>query len=294
MKSRSALRIVGIVAGVAAAATLTACGGGTKDSGKPTVVASTNVWGSVAAAVAGADAAVQAIIADPSADPHSYETTAADSAKFSDAGLVVYNGGGYDEFATKAIAGRDKKSVAAFDSRTDQSDKNEHVWYDPTIVGKVADRIAAALGEIDAEHAKNYTDRAAAFRDRLGAITAASDRIAADHPKSPVLQTEPIAHYLLRAANAEDRTPRSFQEAIEQGTDPTPADVAAVRDMLSGKQVRAMVYNTQTEDKITKDLAALAKRSGVAVVEVTETLPAGTDFVQWQTDNAQALAKALS
>ncbi|MFI9505896.1 metal ABC transporter solute-binding protein, Zn/Mn family [Nocardia sp. NPDC052566] len=293
MRTRFAIRTAAIVAGVATALTLTACGSA-KDSDRPTVIASTNVWGNIAATIAGPDAKVESIISDPGADPHSHETSAVESAKISDADLIVYNGGGYDEFIEKAVAGRKKRTVDAYDSRADQNGKNEHVFYDVNTVGVVADRIATALGEIDTAHAKNYTDRAAAFKSQLSGITAITAKFAADHPKTPVLQTEPLAYYLLRAADAQDLTPREFQEAIEQETDPAPAAVAATRDLLTGKKVRALVYNVQTQDKITRDLRGVAQSAGVPIVEVTETLPADTDYVQWQTKNAQALAAALS
>ncbi|MET7768119.1 zinc ABC transporter substrate-binding protein [Nocardia sp. NPDC005366] len=292
MKSRFALKFACLAMGVATAAMSTACGG-SEDSGKPEVVASTNVWGAVAAAIAGSDAEVTSIISDPSADPHSHETSAVESAKISDAELIVYNGGGYDEFIDKAIQGRDKRTVDAFESRADASDENEHVWYDVATVATVADRIAVALGEIDAEHAAGYAERAAGFTARLTGISAITGKIAAEHPGTPVLQTEPLAHYLLLAAGFADRTPAEFQEAIEQETDPAPAAVAATRDLLTGKQVRALVYNVQTQDKITRDLRDIARANGVAVVEVTETLPDGVDYIQWQINNAEALASAL-
>lgn len=294
MRARPMNRIACVVAGVAAVAmTLTACGD-SKDSGKPAIVASTNVWGDIATVIAGPDAQVQALITDPAADPHSFESTAVDTAKIADADLVVYNGGGYDEFIDKALQGRNKRTIDAFESRIDTSDENEHVWYDPATVGIVADRIAAALGEIDGGHAKDYIDRATAFKAELNTITAITAEIAAERPGTPVLQTEPIAHYLLRSANVEDRTPHDFQEAIEQETDPAPTAVAAIRDRLTGKQVRALIYNVQTQSKVTKDLREIATAAGVPVVEVTETLPAGTTYVQWQTKNAQALAAALN
>ncbi|WP_051160943.1 metal ABC transporter solute-binding protein, Zn/Mn family [Nocardia transvalensis] len=276
--------------GVAAAAALTACSG--NDSGKPKIVASTDVWGSIAAAIAGPDIEVTSIITGTT-DPHEYQTSPTDAAEIRDAALVVVNGGHYDEFAEKAAEGRSKPTIDAFDLKSDKDDENEHVWYDVNTVDAVAGRIAAELGRIDGEHAQAYTERAAAFQGKLKEISAVTAKIAADHPKSPVLQTEPIAHYLLLAAGADDRTPHAFEEAVEQGTDPAPADVAAVRDLLTAKQVRALVYNVQTEDKTTQDIAATAKSAGVPVVQVTETLPEGTDYVQWQTGNAQALAKAL-
>ncbi|MFC4377053.1 metal ABC transporter solute-binding protein, Zn/Mn family [Nocardia halotolerans] len=283
----------GLTAGAVAAVVLTACGGSSTESDTPSIVASTDVWGSIASAVAGTDAQVDSIITDPAADPHSFETSATDTAKISDADLVVFNGGHYDEFIEQAISGKDKRTVEAFEQRTDKSDDNEHVWYDITTVAAVADRIAAELGEIDAPNATAYTERAVTFKNQLMGVSAITGAIATQFPGSPVAQSEPLAHYLLVAAGAQDKTPHEFQEAIEQETDPAPAAVAATRDLITGKQVKALIYNVQTQGKITEDLRAAAQTAGIAVVEVSETLPEGVDYVQWQTANAQALAAAL-
>lgn len=286
----------------------TACATGDADSGRISVVTSTNVWGDIAATVAGPDAEVTALISDPAADPHSFEVTAVQAAKISDADLIVYNGGHYDEFIDKAVEGKNKPTVEAVAVATGQTGytaagqgdhhahdhANEHVWYDTHIAGEVAERIAESLGELDPERATAYAERAAAFVERLTVVEEITGRIAAEHPGQPVLQTEPLASYLVLAAGAEDRTPREFQEAIEQGTDPAPAAVAAVRELINGGRMRALVYNVQTEDKTTKDVRAAAEAAGITVVEVTETLPDGLDYIQWQTRNAEALAGALS
>ena len=82
--SRTAVAALGLA--TAAALTLSACST-SEDSadGKPSVVASTNVWGSVATAIAGDDANVKSIIADPSTDPHSFESSPTDAAELTDA-----------------------------------------------------------------------------------------------------------------------------------------------------------------------------------------------------------------
>src|SRR5690242_16468116 len=67
------------------------------------VVASTNVYGSIVKAVGGDRVAVTSIIDSPDADPHDYESTPADAAAVKEAKLVVVNGGGYDDFATKLV-----------------------------------------------------------------------------------------------------------------------------------------------------------------------------------------------
>ena len=71
-----------------------------------TVVASTDVWGSVARAVAGRHVAVTSILSGADADPHAYRLTPSDAAAIADAALVVYNGGGYDPWVNQALAGR--------------------------------------------------------------------------------------------------------------------------------------------------------------------------------------------
>ncbi|MFH5209322.1 metal ABC transporter solute-binding protein, Zn/Mn family [Antrihabitans sp. NCIMB 15449] len=315
--SRTAIAAVGFA--IASAATLSACSSDdATGNGKPTIVASTNVWGSVAAAVAGDDANVTSVIQDPSADPHSYESSPSDAAAVTDADLVVFNGGGYDEFIEKILgSAKDKPVVDAYellgaghsDSEGDAHNHagagddheghdhgavNEHVWYDIPTVDAVAHKIADELSKLDPDNAKNYTDRVDAFDTKLHAISDITAKIAVDHPKAPVAQTEPIAHYLLEAAGVEDLTPEEFESAIEEGSDPSPSAVAATRDLLVGKKVDALVYNIQTEDKVTQDLRANAESAGIRIVEVTETLPDGLDYIQWQTRNAEALAEALN
>ncbi|TQF75089.1 ABC transporter permease [Rhodococcus spelaei] len=292
------------------------------DGQRVSIVASTNVWGSVAEAVAGDRADVKSIVTDPSADPHSYEASPRDAAALTDANLVVYNGGGYDGFLDDILRNtRDKRTVNAFElygSETDlhgdhtqvaepaatESDShdghshdnggvNEHVWYDMPTVDAVAQKIAAELGRLDPANAEAYTANAAAFHEKLHAVTAITDAIAKEHPQAPVAQTEPIAHYLLAAANLRDETPEDFTKAIEDGNDPPPAAIAATRNLLADKKVGALVYNSQTQDKVTRDIRGAAEAAGIKVVEVTETLPEGVDYITWQTNNAEQLAAAL-
>ena len=92
---------------------LTACNNDSSshDADGINIVASTNVYGSIAKAIAGDKATVHSIIKDPSADPHSYEASPNDIATLKDADIAIVNGGGYDEFAVNALADHDQKNV---------------------------------------------------------------------------------------------------------------------------------------------------------------------------------------
>src|SRR5687767_2683822 len=135
-----------VLVGSLAVVSLAACGTTTPsaDSGKIQVVASTNVWGSVIKAVGGDEVEVKALLDDPAADPHSYESKPADAALVKDAKLVVFNGGGYDDFFAKLITSDATKKIEAFPLRDNHAEPqtgapdadghdhsvNEHVWYD--------------------------------------------------------------------------------------------------------------------------------------------------------------------
>ncbi len=326
MRASSGFRVATVAVGLsfAAALTLTACSSETSSDGALTVVASTNVWGSVAQAVAGDKVEVSSIITEPSSDPHSFEASPTDAAKLTDASLIVYNGGGYDHFVDDIIntGNGEQLSVNAFElfgagahagetghegeeaghageeaghegDVHEHGEVNEHVWYDVATVDATAHAIAEKLGQLDPDNADVYTANAETFHGRLAEITAVTDGIAAAHKDAPIAQTEPIAHYLVESAALNDVTPADFTSAIENGNDPAPAAIAATRQLITDKQVKAVVYNTQTQDKVTEDVRATAEAAGVPVVEVTETLPEGLDYIQWQTNTAQALAKAL-
>ncbi|RJQ88575.1 metal ABC transporter solute-binding protein, Zn/Mn family [Amycolatopsis panacis] len=259
------------------------------------VVAATDVWGSVVTAVGGDKVKVTSIIHDPSADPHSYESTADDALAAKDAKLTLANGGGYDEFFTKLTGeATSAKKLVAYDIAA-TGDENEHVWYDLPGVEKVADQVAAALGEIAPSAKQTFDDNAKNFKGQLEGLIKKAGGVGAAHPGSKVVVTEPVAHYLLRSAKLEDATPKAFSDAVENETD-VPADaVAQFTQLIKAKQVKALMNNVQTTTPLTKQVVGDAKAAGVPVVDVAETLPAGVKgYIDWMTKEVDSLSAALN
>ena len=277
---------------------LTGCGGGNTaggTGGKINVVASTDVWGSVLAAVGGDDVQVTSIIHDPQADPHSYETTAQDAIAAQSAQLTLANGGGYDDFFGKLAdqAANAKKLVAVDITAT--GDENEHVWYDFAGVQKVADQVATELGQIRPADAQKFTSNATAFKAKVADLQTKAEQAGTAHPGSKVIATEPVAHYLLETAKITDATPEEFSHAVEEETDVPAAALAEVNTLITEKQVKAVVNNAQTVTPVTQQVIDNAKNAGLPVVDVTETLPQGaTDYISWMTSQVNALAGALN
>lgn len=298
---RAAIRAVIGISVLTLVAGLTACGGHTSPGNGqgPTVVASTDVWGSVAQAVAGDHATVTSIINSASADPHSFEASPANAAEIADASLVVYNGGGYDHWVDDVLSSHPGvTSVNAYSLLQvppgGPQPPNEHVFYDLDTAKAVAAKIADRLAQEDPQHAADYKANAETFDRGADAIAQTERAIRATHPGAAVVATEPVAHYLLAAAGLTDKTPAGFAGAVEQDTDPAPVDVAAMLDLITSRQVAAVVFNEQTVTEVTKQVRAAAQSAGIPVVNVSETLPAGRDYLSWQRDTADRLTAALA
>jgi zinc/manganese transport system substrate-binding protein len=274
------------------------CGGGNTPgaapAGKIAAVASTDVWGSVVSAVGGDQVSVTSIIHDPAADPHSYETTPEDAVATMQAQLTLANGDGYDDFFTKLTdQAPNARKLVAFDIAATGED-NEHVWYSFSAVDKVADQVATQLGQIKPAEAQTFTANANAFKQQVDALAAKAGQIGAAHPGAKVLMTEPVPHYLLETAKLTDVTPKDFSQAVENETDVPPAALAAVNQLISSKQIKAVLNNDQTVTPATTQVVNSAKSAGVAVVGVTETLSAGaTGYISWMTSEVDSLAKAI-
>ena len=265
------------------------------DGAAASVVASTDVWGSVASAVAGDHAAVKSIVTSTVEDPHSFEASPSDVAEIADASLVVFNGGGYDHWVDDVLANHpDVVNVDAYSLlEKPEQPANEHVFYDPATAKAVANTIADRLAEVDSGHADIYRANAAEFGKQADEIAASERAIGEAHPGASVVATEPVAYYLLANAGVTDKTPEGFSSAIEEDADPSPADLAAMLDLINTRQVAALLYNPQTQTAVTKQIEEAAQQASIPVVTVTETLPEGTDYLTWQRQTAEQLASQL-
>src|SRR5581483_4038191 len=90
-------------------------------------------------------------------------------------------------------------------------------------------------------------------------------------------------------------TPESFLDAVAEGNDPTAADKSTVDMQITGKQIKVFVYNSQNSTPDVNALVDAAKKAGIPVTTVTETLvPKGAAFQDWQATELQSLADALA
>jgi zinc/manganese transport system substrate-binding protein len=293
-----------ILAGILLLAmTVAACGTTAQttpgSSGPVQVIAAENFWGSIAAQVGGSHAHVTSIIANPNADPHSYEPTTADARTMAGAQYVIVNGAGYDPWADRLlqanpVSGRTELNVGNLLGKHEGD--NPHMWYNPDYVTAVVNKIRDDLKALDPADAAAFDHSAQAFlttglkqyHDLIAAIKARYSGV-------PVGATESIFSYLAPALGLHLITPYSYLKAVSEGEDISAADQATVEQQINQKQIKILVYNSQNTPNNIQALIALARANHIPVATITETLsPAHVSFQDWQSAQLQGIQAALA
>ena len=263
------------------------------------VVASTNVYGDIARTIGGADVEVTSVIDDPAQDPHEFEANARVQLALSRADIVIVNGGGYDDFMGTMLeaSGNDSArvidAVALSDHDPGAAGFNEHVWYDYPTMQIVVRAIDAALDIADPAGASDYDGRADGMVAELQALAQLEGAIAGASAGAGVVVTEPVPLYLLDACGLENLTPPEFSAAIEEDTDAPAALLQEVLTLIRDGSTSVVVYNEQTGGPQSDAVVDAAREAGIPAIGVTETLPDGVGYIEWQTGMLTAVQKAL-
>ena len=269
------------------------------DAGPPIPVLGTeNFYADLLAQIGGARVSATSLLNDPNADPHAFEASPSAAATVADAKLVIVNGLGYDDFMQHLLGASPNASRVVIDLQQLLglgSDANAHVWYDPGTMPKVAAAAEAALAKLEPANATYFAAREQAYIASLAPLAAKIAELKAKFSGAPVAFTEPVAGDLAKAIGLQVLTPESFQRAIENGTDPAPADVAAERDLLTARTVRVLLFNSQVITPLTQQIHDLAVANGIPVVGVAETLPPQYQtYQEWQPAQMNELEAALA
>jgi zinc/manganese transport system substrate-binding protein len=265
---------------------------------KLAVVATINAWGSIASQLGGDRVQATSIITNPDTDPHTYEPSAADARKVADAKVVVENGIGYDAWADKMLVSDANPQLIVVNVGNTvgvAAGSNPHQWYSPDSVTKVANAITAAYKKADPNDAGYFDQLSQQFLNQgLSNYHSVIASIKAKYAGTPVGASESIFSPLSDALGLNLITPPEFLKAISEGTDPSPADKATIDRQIATKAIKVYVLNSQNSNPDVQAQVDAAKKQGIPVTTVTETLsPANVSFQDWQSTQLSGLADAL-
>lgn len=298
---------------------VTACAGGSEDPAADgdeiKLVASTSIWGSIAEDITEGndDVEVTTILSSKDDDPHEYEATARDIAAVKDADIVVANGAGYDNWLTDNVEegtplvtaqplaeahhhgdeGHEHGEEAGHDEHEghdhehgddhghDHDGANPHVWFDLDVVSEFEQKLSAELHKLNSdipESNEDITKKTDELKQRIEKLSGKN-----------VILTESVAAELVEDSELKDITPEGFAHSVNNESEPSAADLAATRQLITDKKADILITNEQSETPAAEQLTDAAKEAGIKVVNVNETPDEGQDYFEY----ADALIKQL-
>lgn len=277
-----------------------------KPTGPIKVVASTNVYGSIAKFLGGDFVEVTSIIDDRNKDPHSYEASARDQLAVSEAELVILNGGGYDDFMLQLMAAVETEQHViqivdgehAHESESEahaaHDHANEHVWYDFELVRAAAEHIANDLSSLRPEALETVNANYDLFMSELDNSQLRLDALRDKAIGLGVIAVEGVGNLMLEHAGFVDQTPEELANAIEEDREVPAAAVSEAKALIANKLVSLLVVNQQQLDSVSEVLIKQANETGVSVVQLSELIPDPSwDYLDWMANNIDKLQEAI-
>jgi zinc/manganese transport system substrate-binding protein len=264
-----------------------------------TAVGAENEYANVIEQIGGRYVKVTAIESNPNTDPHTFEASPSVAQAVSAARLIVQNGVGYDTYMKRIESASPSSARRIIDVQKllglPESSSNPHLWYKPATMPAVAEALASDLSALQPSHAAYFQANANAFVASLRPWLTALRDFSSRYPSTTVATSEPVGDYMLEAAGIRDLTPFSMQADIMNGTDPAPQDLTLQEALLSGHGVKVFVHNQQVTSSLTESFVKQAKRHGIPVVGVYETMPVpGYDYQSWMLAEVRALERAVA
>lgn len=257
------------------------------------VVASLDFYGEVAKAVGGNKVSVQSIINNPAVDPHDYEPTTKVGKSVASADLVVASGIGYDGWMDKVVKSADKSKNylrVADDLMNKKEGDNEHIWYDPRTMPKLANTLADKFAKKDPADKATFKANAKKYIASLDDLNTLINKLKSKVNGQLVDVSEPVFGYALDYLGYKVNDDH-FSKSTEDGTDYSAKDIHGIETDIKEKKIAFFVNNIQASSKTVNQLVKLAEQNNVPVLKVTETLPKDKNYRTWMPSQYQQLEK---
>jgi zinc/manganese transport system substrate-binding protein len=250
----------------------------------------------VAEQIGGDQVEVTSILSNPDQDPHLFTVDPRTAQALARADIVVESGIDYDPWMAQlddAHPNAGRASIVVADLINAKEGDNPHIWYQPETMPAYARKLAEILSARDAAHAADYQRRLADFLATLDPVQAKVAALKAKLGGTDVVATEPVFGYMADALGFKMHA-MGFQNHVMNNVEPTAQETEEFEALLRQHQVKLLFYNGQASDPIASRMQDIAKQSGVPVVGVTETEPAGTTFASWMLTQLDEVEKALA
>lgn len=272
---------------------------GSSDGDRPTVVVATNILGDVVANLVGDEMKVVTIM-PVGADPHDFQASAQQVEQIETAGVLIVNGGGFEEGLLDVIESAEADGVPTFAaiSAVDANLEDPHFFADPSRMVHAASGIAAFLEDhvvgLDVVAIQANAD---AYIAELEALDA---EVEATLAQIPEVRRILVTNHEVFGYFADRYDFEVVGTVIPRGTTvggASAGDLAQLVEVIEREKVPAIFADTSSSDELA---ATLADEVGeIEVVELfSESLGGddseGSTYIAMMRANAKRIAAALA
>lgn len=155
------------------------------------------------------------------------------------------------------------------------------------IVNAFADNLATQLHELDKDFPAKL-DENSEIKEKTASYTERMKKL----PAKKVMLTESVAEAIVEDSSLEDITPESFAKAVAREAEPSAADLAAAKKLITDGKLDVLITNEQAQTPAAEELTKAAKDKDVATVNVNETPDRGTTYFDYVDDILKQLEDA--
>lgn len=259
-----------VVMALLAAVLAGACGDGGAGDGRLKVVATTTQIGALTREVAG-DRVSLTVLLRPGVDAHTFDPDPGDVRRIADAGLILRNGIGLDNFLDDVIGGSAQEEVVTVtegitlqQGAGGEGGDDPHVWHDPENAKQMTFNIAEALSEADPANASYYDERARSYatvlddtdrqvQELIDSIPPENRKIVTNHDALGYF----INRYGLEYVGA-------VIPSVTSGSQPSAGDIARLEDLIREEGVRAIFAEAELDSRVAEQIS---RDTGVKIVD---------------------------
>jgi zinc/manganese transport system substrate-binding protein len=302
-------RLTGATIALAVAATTAGCTAPAGAGDGPLVVVTTNILGDVVGQLVGDQAEVVTLM-PPNSDPHSFEISAAETARILDADLLISNGLGLEEGLQRHVDAAEADGVEvvaageliaplSYDGGESDGTADPHFWTDPQRMLDVVDGLRDVLHDsVEGIDSGSLDAAVAAYRAEVEKL---DTQMAATFNAIPAERRALVTNHHVFGYLADRFDFRVVGAVIPSGTTlaaPSASDLSGLVTAIEEAGVDTIFADSSQPDRL---IQVLADEAGVDVDVValfTESLSAlgggAETYLEMMRSNEQLIATGLS
>ncbi len=251
----------------------------------------------------GGDKAEVANITPAGAEPHDYEPSTQDIAHMENASVLVLNGGGLEAWGEKIkenLRNSNVEIVNAADGLVTQEVEEEgevikdpHVWLDPVLAKKEAQKIAQAFIKVDPANKSFYENNEKSLENKLDSLDSSFRTGLQVCQQTNIVTSHAAFGYLASRYGLKQVS----ITGISPDQEPSPKELGDVAKFAKENNVKYIFFETLISPKLSE---TIAKEVGAKTIVfnpleglTTEEISSGKDYFSVQRENLASLRTAL-